>query len=192
MSYNDIRTTEPPFPTPVSQDDYDALAARLAATEENLERETALLTEARQQNADLMAIIDKRDEALGFIPLDKGMDMQDELRETKARLAEAVAAVQAFADHFGPLEDNHMLNDECRHCFALARGVLGTADSAPAVTDNCPLCGEPRADHAEIAPNGKPECRMKCKRCGDTGWLQGDPILGISDEPCGCDENWEE
>lgn len=69
--------------------DYDALAARLAATEENLERETALLTEARQQNADLMAIIDKRDEALGFVPLDKGMDMQDELRETKARLAEA-------------------------------------------------------------------------------------------------------
>jgi hypothetical protein len=27
MSYNDIRTTEPPYPTPVSQDDYDALAA---------------------------------------------------------------------------------------------------------------------------------------------------------------------
>ena len=53
-----------------------------------------------------------------------------------ARLAEAVAAVQAFADHFGPLEDNHMLNDECRHCFALARGVLGTADSA----DERPAC----------------------------------------------------
>lgn len=69
--------------------DLDATKERLAATEENLELETALLTEARQQNADLMAIIDKRDEALGFIPLDKGMDMQDELRETKARLAEA-------------------------------------------------------------------------------------------------------
>ena len=54
----------------------------------------------------------------------------------RARLAEAVAAVQAFADHFGPLEDNHMLNDECRHCFALARGVLGTADSA----DERPAC----------------------------------------------------
>ena len=74
--------------------DYDSLSARLAATEENLERETALLTEARQQNADLMAIIDKRDEALGFIPLDKGMDMQDELRETKARLAEAERLLQ--------------------------------------------------------------------------------------------------
>ena len=33
MSYNDIRTTEPPFPTPVSQDDYDALAARLASAD---------------------------------------------------------------------------------------------------------------------------------------------------------------
>lgn len=29
-------------------------------------------------------------------------------------------------------------------------------------------------------------------RCGDTGWLDGDPVRGISDEPCGCDENWEE
>ena len=38
MSYNDIRTTEPPFPTPVSQDDYDALAARLAEYESALKR----------------------------------------------------------------------------------------------------------------------------------------------------------
>lgn len=67
-----------------------ALAKSLSETEAALERETALLTEAKRQNADLMAIIDKRDEALGFIPLDKGMDMQDELRETKTRLAEAV------------------------------------------------------------------------------------------------------
>lgn len=41
---------------------------------------------------------------------------------------------------------------------------------------------------AETAPNRKP----KCSRCGDTGWLGGDPVRGISDEPCGCDENWEE
>lgn len=26
---------------------------------------------------------------------------------------------------------------------------------------NCGLCGQPRADHAEVAPDGKPECRMK-------------------------------
>ena len=55
----------------------------------NYETVAAQLTEAHRQNADLMAIIDKRDEALGFIPLDKGMDMMDELREAKARLAEA-------------------------------------------------------------------------------------------------------
>ena len=136
--------------------------------------------------------MDQMDRAMQRMDKKAWAEADAEIALLKARLAEAVAAVQAFADHFGPLEDNHMLNDECRHCFALARGVLGTADSAPAVTDNCPLCGEPRADHAENAPNGKPECRMKCKRCGDTGWLQGDPILGISDEPCGCDENWEE
>ena len=40
----------------------------------------------------------------------------------------------------------------------------------------------------ETAPNKRP----KCSRCGDTGWLDGDPVRGISDEPCGCDENWEE
>lgn len=40
----------------------------------------------------------------------------------------------------------------------------------------------------ETAPNKRP----KCSRCGDTGWLDGDPVAGISDEPCGCDENWEE
>jgi hypothetical protein len=27
----------------------------------------------------------------------------------------------------------------------------------------------------------------KCERCGDTGWIQGDPVAGISDEPCGCE-----
>ena len=33
-------------------------------------------------------------------------------------------ALQAFADHFGPLEDNHMLSDEARKCFRLAREAL--------------------------------------------------------------------
>jgi hypothetical protein len=28
----------------------------------------------------------------------------------------------------------------------------------------------------------------KCERCSDTGWIQGDPVFGISDEPCGCAE----
>ncbi len=87
----------------VAASDYDAIAARLAEEIENAatykqerdeivvnyETVAAQLTEAHRQNADLMAIIDKRDEALGFIPLDKGMDMMDELREAKARLAEA-------------------------------------------------------------------------------------------------------
>lgn len=79
--------------------DYDALAARLAEEVENAatykqerdeivvnyETVAAQLTEAHRQNSDLMAVIDKRDEALGFIPLDKSMDMQDELREAKEK-----------------------------------------------------------------------------------------------------------
>lgn len=39
------------------------------------------------------------------------------------------AAVIAFADHFGPIEDNIMLNDECRQCFRLARRALSTAQT---------------------------------------------------------------
>jgi xanthine dehydrogenase iron-sulfur cluster and FAD-binding subunit A len=34
------------------------------------------------------------------------------------------AALTAFAEHFGPLEDNHMLSDEVRKCFKLARDAL--------------------------------------------------------------------
>jgi hypothetical protein len=34
------------------------------------------------------------------------------------------AALRAMADHFGPLEDNIMFNDEARNCFALARAAL--------------------------------------------------------------------
>ena len=32
----------------------------------------------------------------------------------------------------------------------------------------------------------------KCARCSDTGWIAGDPVAGISGEPCGCDEDWSE
>lgn len=34
------------------------------------------------------------------------------------------AALLAFAKHFGPLEDNEMLHEEARRCFALARAAL--------------------------------------------------------------------
>ena len=129
-------------------DERDGLAARLAATEENLERETALLTEARRQNADLMAIIDKRDEALGFIPLDKGMDMQDELRETKARLAAAERLLQEVRPMVQSYRRKHekAFNAASRKLFTeLAEkraetmgkcdrilAAIGAADSAPA------------------------------------------------------------
>ena len=35
------------------------------------------------------------------------------------------AALLKFVDHFGPLEDNHMLHSEARACFNLAREALG-------------------------------------------------------------------
>jgi len=38
------------------------------------------------------------------------------------------AALLAFADHFGPLEDNELLHEDARKCFALARAALGGKD----------------------------------------------------------------
>jgi hypothetical protein len=35
------------------------------------------------------------------------------------------AALLKFVEHFGPLEDNHMLHDDARSCFRLARKALG-------------------------------------------------------------------
>ena len=41
-------------------------------------------------------------------------------------------ALLKFVDHFGPLEDNHMLHKDARKCFKLARAALGpeTHDAA--------------------------------------------------------------
>lgn len=36
-------------------------------------------------------------------------------------------ALFAFVEHFGPIEDNHMLNDGARNCFRLAREALVTS-----------------------------------------------------------------
>lgn len=49
------------------------------------------------------------------------LNERDALYEERERLR---AALQAFAKHFGPLEDNIMLNDDVRNCYALARAAL--------------------------------------------------------------------
>jgi hypothetical protein len=33
-------------------------------------------------------------------------------------------ALEAYHKHFGPLEDNHMLNEDCRRCAKLADAAL--------------------------------------------------------------------
>ena len=48
-----------------------------------------------------------------------------------------------------------------RDSFMSLDELAGAAVQPIAVTGNCGLCGQPRADHAEVAPDGKPECRMK-------------------------------
>lgn len=51
-----------------------------------------------------------------------------EIFRLRAQNAKLKDALEAFADHFGPLEDNIMLNDEVRACFAKARSALGLKD----------------------------------------------------------------
>lgn len=44
-----------------------------------------------------------------------------------AAAPELYEALEQFAAWFGPIEDNEMLGDECRACFALARAALAKA-----------------------------------------------------------------
>jgi hypothetical protein len=37
-------------------------------------------------------------------------------------------ALEAWVTHFGPIEDNHMLNDDCRAVFAKTRAALRLAE----------------------------------------------------------------
>jgi hypothetical protein len=63
-------------------------------------------------------------------------DVRLELIEAQRQEIEWLrAALEAFAKHFGPLEDNHMLHPEARQCFKLARTALSaSADSQEAVS----------------------------------------------------------
>lgn len=46
-------------------------------------------------------------------------------QKAMAENARLKAALLKFVDHFGPLEDNHMLHEDARSCFKLARKALG-------------------------------------------------------------------
>lgn len=92
-----------------------------------------------------------------------------------ARLAEAEALLSAC---YSPVrriaeggsrtrEDLDLAAETFAALKRYLKPVAVPADSAPAVTGNCGLCGQPRADHAEVAPDGKPYCRMKSGNAGN-------------------------
>jgi hypothetical protein len=86
MSYNDIRATEPPYPPPVNQDDYDALAE--IAAHENARRvhAEARLAEHDRLHADLNAVLHPNGDGPAAPSL---CDLVAYVRADKARLAEA-------------------------------------------------------------------------------------------------------
>lgn len=44
-----------------------------------------------------------------------------------AAAPDLLAALLAYHEHFGPLEDNIMLNEDCRNCAQLARAAIAKA-----------------------------------------------------------------
>lgn len=61
----------------------------------------------------------------------------DASEPTTADIADRMVALRAallkFVDHFGPLEDNHMLHEDARACFRLAREALGAEEHDAAI-----------------------------------------------------------
>ena len=56
------------------------------------------------------------------------------------------------------------------------------------VKEICRRCGG--NGEYEESDGGVPVFAAPCDRCGGSGWIAGDPVAGIADEPCGCDEDW--
>ena len=89
------------------------------------------------------------------------------LREAKPVTVELVALLQATSKHLpasAPIDMSAAqaaMDDLTGWISRIDAALAGAAVQPIAVTGNCGLCGQPRADHAEVAPDGKPECRMK-------------------------------
>jgi hypothetical protein len=60
------------------------------------------------------------------------------MSEANARLIAAapdlLEALKAFAEHFGPLEDNEMIHPNARRCFGLTRAAIAKATAAEDLT----------------------------------------------------------
>lgn len=82
----------------------------------------------------------------------------DEAAEEIARLRELLRDIGGFSTHYVKPE---WRNKWAQNLDLIDAALAGAAVQPIAVTGNCGLCGQPRADHAEVAPDGKPECRMK-------------------------------
>jgi len=57
-----------------------------------------------------------------------GMTTKVQANRLRAAAHDLYVALKAMEKHFGPLDDNILLNDECRAAFSLARAALAKAD----------------------------------------------------------------
>ena len=55
----------------------------------------------------------------------KRLVYEPERQKARDEIAKLRGALVRFVEHFGPLEDNHMLHPDARGCFQAARGALG-------------------------------------------------------------------
>lgn len=102
-----------------------------------------------------------------------------------ARLAEALFLLNRWHEAYHADGGMEMLDDDTTTCLA---GITVSAACEWCKPDaRCPDHGAACIEDIEGVTDSAPAA-PRCERCGDSGWIQGNPVIGISDEPCGCDE----
>lgn len=101
-------------------------------------------------------------------------------------LREAAAILRAETDQrrrdeFSFAIDNFLIEHAAAKC--LRHDALMKLLEACDVSDDCQYGTLSTAFVRDLV---REAVGPKCERCHDTGWIQGDPVIGISDEPCGC------
>lgn len=92
------------------------------------------------------------------------LDAIDEIQRLRSRLA----AAETDAKRYRWLRDSATTGDWCELGGMTAERMEADIDA-----------------HLSAAPAG---WGPRCERCGDSGWIDGDPVAGIADEPCGHDD----
>jgi hypothetical protein len=121
---------------------------------------TDLVSRLRERHSFLCDEAAEEIERLHGIIADNSLLNRTDNERLRGLLGEAADDIEHWGGYASEyFKDKWHLEDDIKKYRDAA--LAGAAVQPIAVTGNCGLCGQPRADHAEVAPDGKPECRMK-------------------------------